>query len=70
MFHVCESAIKENLTILLKGYLESLLEVFVNHLLDTIDTIRDFSDLLIDWLFDSISLNKATVTLTIWVVRE
>ncbi|MFA5101613.1 MAG: hypothetical protein WC525_00515 [Candidatus Thermoplasmatota archaeon] len=69
-FHVCESAIKEHLTLLLKGYLESLLEAFVNHLFDVIDTIRDFSDLLIDWLFDSISLNKATVTLTIWVVRE
>jgi len=70
MFHVCESAIKEHLTILLKGYLESLLEVFVDHLFDIIDTLRDFSDLLIDWLFESISLNKATVTLTIWVVRE
>jgi hypothetical protein len=69
-FNACESALKEQITLLLKGYLDSLLEDFVNSIFDVIDTIIDFSELLIDWLFDCISLNRAEVMLTIWVVRE
>lgn len=66
----CEAAIKDRITSILEGYLDSLLETFVSYIFDIIDTIIDFSDLLIDWLFDSVSLNRAEAMLTIWVVRE
>ncbi|MCX6661002.1 MAG: hypothetical protein NTY91_00450 [Euryarchaeota archaeon] len=69
-FDACESAIKERIILLIQGYIDSLLEVFVDTLFDVIDTIMDFSEMLIDLLFDCISLNKAEVMLTIWVVRE
>ncbi len=69
-FDACESAIKERIILLIQGYIDSLLEAFVNTLFDIIDSIMDFSEMLIDLLFDCISLNKAEVMLTIWVVRE
>ncbi len=69
-FDACESAIKERIILLIQGYIDSLLEAFVNTLFDVIDSIMDFSEMLIDLLFDCISLNKAEVMLTIWVVRE
>ena len=69
-FDACESAIKERIILLIQEYIDSLLEIFVNSLFDVIDTIMDFSEMLIDLLFDCISLNKAEVMLTIWVVRE
>jgi hypothetical protein len=69
-FDACESAIKERIILLIQKYIDTLLEIFVNTLFDVIDTIMDFSEMLIDLLFDCISLNKAEVMLTIWVVRE
>jgi phage-related protein len=69
-FAACESVIKEQITALIQGYIDSLVETFVSSIFDVIDMIIDFREMLIDWLFDGISLNKAEVMLTIWVVRE
>jgi hypothetical protein len=69
-FVAFELMIKEKITILLKNFLDPLLETFVAYVFDFIDTMIDFTNMLIDWLFDRISLNKAEVVLTIWVVRE
>ncbi len=66
----CESVIKNRIVLLIQSYIDSLLETFVNALFDVIDTIFDFSEMLIDLLFDSISLNRGEAMLTIWVVRE
>jgi hypothetical protein len=66
----CETFIKEHMTVLFSEYLDALLESFVNTLLDIIDTINGFNEMLLDFLFDRISLNSAEVMLTIWVVRE
>jgi hypothetical protein len=66
----CETAIKGRIIQLLKGYIDTVLQIFVDTLFNVIDTIIDFSEMLIDMLFDCISLNKAEVKLTIWVVRE
>jgi hypothetical protein len=69
-FAACESVIKEQITALIQGYIDSLVKTFVSSIFDVIDMIIDFREMLIDWLFDGISLNKAEVMLTIWVVRE
>jgi hypothetical protein len=69
-FDICESVMKQQITVLIQGYLDSLVETFVSSIFDAIDMIIDFRETLIDWLFDRISLNKAEVMLTIWVVRE
>lgn len=69
-FEACEQVLDERVRALLTGYLDSLVEVFVNHLYDIIDILVNFSDILIDWLFDNISLNRAEAMLSIWVVRE
>jgi hypothetical protein len=45
-------------------------ESFVQGLFDVIDTIDDFAEMLVNWLFDRISLTTADVTLTIWTVRD
>jgi hypothetical protein len=66
----CEIMIKENVTMLLKGFLDSYIESFVESIFDVIDTIHDFAEMLVNWLFDRVSLNTAIVTLTIWAVRE
>jgi hypothetical protein len=66
----CETAIKGRIIQLLKGYIDTVLQIFVDTLFNVIDTIIDFSEMLIDMLFDCISLDKAEVKLTIWVVRE
>lgn len=69
-FDACESAIKNRIVLLMQSYIDSLLETFVNTLFDLIDMILDFSEMLIDLLFDSISLNRGEAMLTIWAVRE
>lgn len=69
-FDSCESLIKEHVTNLVMAYLNSLLETFIEYLLDIVDSIVDFTGILIDWLFEQLSLNKAEVMLTIWVVRD
>ena len=66
----CETRIKENVTTLLKSFLDPYIESFVQGVFDVIDTIHDFAEMLVNWLFDRISLNTAEVTLTIWTVRE
>jgi len=70
VFDTFESAIKENITIILKGFLDSYIAIFVDNVFDVIDVGVDFSDMLINWLFDRISVDKAQVVLTIWVARE
>jgi hypothetical protein len=69
-FDTCERMIKENATILLHAFLFPYIQSFVRGLFDVIDTIDDFAEMLINWLFDRLSLNTADVTLTIWTVRE
>ncbi len=69
-FDACETMIKEQVTALVKNYLDSYIETFVTSVFDVIDKIVDFTEMLMDWLFDRISLNKAEMMLTIWVVRE
>ncbi len=54
----------------MKNYFDPYIETFVTSVFDVIDTIVDFTEMLMDWLFDRISLNKAEMMLTIWVVRE
>jgi hypothetical protein len=70
VFDACESVIKEQIALLIQGYLDSLIEIFVSSIFNVIDTVIDFREMIIDWLLDGISLNKAEVMLTIWVVRE
>ena len=55
-FDACEAVIKEQITALVKNYLDLIIETFVNSVFDVIDTIIDFAEMLIDWLFDRISL--------------
>jgi hypothetical protein len=69
-FDILERTIKENATVLLHHFLKPYIESFVQGLFDIIDTIDDFADLLLNWLFDRVSLTTAEVTLTIWAVRE
>lgn len=69
-FTACEAMIEEYITTLLNGVIDPLIETFVENLFDVLDTIIDFTETLIDWLFSRICLDKAEVMLTIWVVRE
>ena len=66
----CEELIKEHVTVLISKDLNAVVESLVHNLFDIVETFVDFYEMLIDFLFDRISLNKAEVTLTIWVVRE
>jgi len=43
---------------------------FVSFVFDVMEIVQEFTDFLIDWFFDQISLNSAEVILTLWVVRE
>jgi len=69
-FDMVERTIKENATVLLHHFLKPYIESFVQGLFDVIDTIDDFAEMLLNWLFDRVSLTTAEVTLTIWAVRE
>jgi hypothetical protein len=66
----CQNAIKERIVSLLRQTIDAVLQIFTDRLFDVIDTIIDFSEMLLDLLFDSISLNRGEMKLTIWVVRE
>lgn len=66
----CEDRIKKHVTVLISKDLDAIIQTLVHTLFDTIEYFLDFYEMLIDFLFDRISLNKAEVTLTIWVVRE
>lgn len=70
VFDACETMIKENVTVLLKNFLDPYIASFVQNIFDIIDKIDDFAEMLVNWLFDRISLNTAEVTLTSWVVRK
>ncbi len=70
VFNTFELAIKENITLILKGFLDSYISVFVDNVFDVIDMGVDFAEMLIDWFFERISIDKAQVVLTIWVARE
>ena len=68
-FDACDHMIKENATVLLNAVLDPYIASFVQGLFDGIDTIDDFAEQLINWLFDRIALTTADVTLTMWTVR-
>jgi hypothetical protein len=70
VLEIVESMIVEQISDLLRGTLDSLIDDFVNTLFNGMETIKKFAEHLVNWLFDRISLNKAEVLLTIWVVRE
>jgi hypothetical protein len=70
VFGACEAKIKEQVTELVKSFLDSYIETFVIFVFDVVDTVEDFADIVVDWLLDRICLNTADVTLTIWAVRE
>jgi hypothetical protein len=69
-FTACESMIEEYITTLVREFIEPLIETFVDSVFDVLDTIIDFTEMLIDWLCSHICLDNAEVMLTIWVVRE
>ena len=68
-FHMVERTIIENATALVHQFLTQYIESFVQSLFDIIDTVDDFAETLLNWLFDRVSLTTAEVTLTIWAVR-
>jgi|GEM_PF-613509 len=68
-FDLFEVAIKDNITGVIKGFLDPYLSIFVEGVFDLIDTSLDFAEMLINWLFEHISLDKAYVVLTIWEAR-
>ncbi|MBN1861786.1 MAG: hypothetical protein JW840_10045 [Candidatus Thermoplasmatota archaeon] len=69
-FNAYEELIKKYVTTLIESTMEDLIESFINGIFDCVDTLIDFSEMIVDWLFDRISLNSAEAVLTIWVVRE
>jgi hypothetical protein len=69
-FDIVERTIEENATALLHHFLTPYIESFVQGLFDVIDTVDDFAEMLVNWLFDRVSLTTAEVTLTLWAVRE
>lgn len=70
VLNACESKIKERITVLLRDPLDSVIDAFVDYIFNGIDAVKDFAEMVVNWLFDRISLDKAEVVLTIWVVRE
>jgi hypothetical protein len=68
--NLCEELIKKYAITFIASALESLIESFINDIVDCVDILLDFSEMVIDWLFDRICLNRAEVILTIWVVKE
>jgi hypothetical protein len=69
VFAACETYLTEQVTGFLKIIVDPLIVGFVNIVFDSIDMIQGFATQLINWLFDSIALSTAEVTLTIWAVR-
>ena len=68
-FDTIECILKENVTRLVHSYLDPAITYFVDKVFDAVDLMMNFVDMLCDWLFDHISINKAEVMLTIWEVR-
>jgi len=68
-FDMFEVAIKDNVTGVIKNFLDPYIFLFVKSVFDLIDTGLDLADMLIDWLFEHISLDRAYVALTVWEAR-
>ncbi|MGF3584411.1 MAG: hypothetical protein ACQXXD_01670 [Thermoplasmatota archaeon] len=68
-FNILESAIKDNVTCVIKGFIDPYLSVFVENIFDLIDKGVDFAEMLTEWLFERISIDRAYVVLTIWEAR-
>ncbi|MFH1100649.1 MAG: hypothetical protein V1726_01245 [Methanobacteriota archaeon] len=64
-----KTMIKENVTVLVKSFLDPYLTFFVETVFNYLDEGLEFVDLLCDWLFDRLSISKADITLTIWEAR-
>ena len=71
-FNALEMAIKENVTNMIAGFVEPYIQDFVDSVFELINISRliDFEDMITNWLFERISLDRAEVVLTVWVVRE
>ena len=70
-FDALERAIKENVTNMISSFLDPYIQNFVDSIFELIDIdqVVEVTELLTDWLFERISLNKAEVVLTIWEAR-
>ncbi len=65
-------AIKENVTSIVASFMDPYIQYFVDSVFELIDidVLIDFEEMISNWLFERISLNKAEVVLTVWVTRR
>jgi len=77
-FDALEVCIKENVTMIVHGFIYPYIEMFVDFVFDFIekyfeepitDIIQNVKEQLSIFLFERISINKAEIVLTIWKVR-
>jgi hypothetical protein len=71
-FDALEMAIKENVTSIVASFMDPYIQYFVDSVFESIDidVLIDFEEMISNWLFERISLNKAEVVLTVWVTRR
>ena len=71
-FNGLEMVIKENITIIIASFIHPYIQYLVDSVFELIDIdeLIDIEDMISNWLFERISLNKAAVVLTVWVTRE
>jgi len=71
-FDALEMAIKENVTSIVASFMDLYIQYFVDSVFELIDidVLIDFEEMISNWLFERISLNKAEVVLTVWVTRR
>lgn len=78
-FDALEGRIKENASVLIHGFIDPYIEMFVDSVFDLIEKyivepvstiIQNVKEQLSLWLSERISINKAEVVLTIWAVRD
>jgi hypothetical protein len=67
-FEILEDTIKTEVKNIIDGFIDPYIQNLIDYIFNQIDVI-DIYDLLSEWLFDRISINKAEVTLTVWKVR-
>ena len=78
-FDALEGSIKENASVLIHGFIDQYIEMFVDSVFDLINKyiVEPVSTIILNvkeqlslFLSERISINKAEVVLTIWTVRE
>jgi len=71
-FDALEVAIKDNVTNTIASFIDPYVQYFVDDVFEQINTNGsvDIEGMLVDWLFERISLNKAEVVLTVWGARR